>query len=604
MIGKSIIKTILTLFNCCILLQLPGQSLDWVPPILNQAELHIQAFRNDQAEETLTPLIDTLQQIGLLETAVGLKVQERLAHAQLQSKKREAGTQLALQVIDQASAKGYWEVVAHAHLTLALMYELSDFPKLCKAQLEAVRALLNKHQLPSIYPNFCIRIASYYRVIERLPDSVYHYANEAAKTSPTAGTPLDEAISQLLLGLVHSSGPYQDIDQAIFHYTIAAQKYDKCQDYMGMLYCMNNIATHYLRLGKTKNAKAYADSIMQFMALQKEKGSGHQSFFASALKTISLAYEQEGKLDSALAYQRKSSAAFIERIKLDQASAVREVEAKFNEEKRIKEIATQKKEIQYQKLRSNLLGGLVALFLIIAGSSSYFYLRLRKANKRTKHQAQEINQKNQDLSNALNKQLMLQGELHHRVKNNLQIIISLLELQMEDLESDQAKLNLQAMANRIHSMAAIHRYLYQSEDSDLVSLSEYTQDLCDHLSQLAPANQRPTIELDFHDYAFNLDTLISLGLILTELITNSLKYALQPNKPLLIQMSLEQHSDTYLLTYQDNGLGFPKAKIQSSGSGMGTYLLKSMSRQLGGRVEQFNANGAITKVYFKERNVS
>ena len=198
---------------------------------------------------------------------------------------------------------------------------------------------------------------------------------------------------------------------------------------------------------------------------------------------------------------------------------------------------------------------------------------------------------------------MLQGEIHHRVKNNLQVIISLLELQKEDIKDENTRNGLDAMSSRIYAIAAVHDVLYQGQEGQLVDFLNYTKKLCSHLQQ-AMAREDSTFKLKIPEQLFNLDTLIPLGIMLNELITNSFKYGRQKGGPALIDIQLKPEQNGFYLYYKDNGPGFPGGQLQGREGGLGAYLIRSMARQLKGQVESQNEGGASYIIFFQEKNAA
>ena len=151
-------------------------------------------------------------------------------------------------------------------------------------------------------------------------------------------------------------------------------------------------------------------------------------------------------------------------------------------------------------------------------------------------------------------------------------------------------------------MAAIHEMLYQKEGNELINLLDYTQNLCNHFSNFSEDERQPIFYLNFKDQYFNLATLMPLGIILSELLTNSLKYAAKSIEDrLTIRIGLKKTKEGYFIDYRDNGPGFPEGKLRERDGGLGTYLLKSMTRQLNGRLITNNDRGAVCNIFFKEK---
>ena len=279
-----------------------------------------------------------------------------------------------------------------------------------------------------------------------------------------------------------------------------------------------------------------------------------------------------------------------------------EIDAKYKDEKKAEIILEQKKEIQQSKKDRQQLSIIILIFLLLGTLAAYFYYQLKKANNTSQEQALILRETNEKLSNSLEEQIMLQGEVHHRVKNNLQVIISLLELQMDETDNPIVTANFTAMSNRVYSIAAIHEILYRKEGSVHVNISDYVENLCLHFSNFSNPDDKPSYKLDLNHYEFNLVTSMPLGIIITELLTNSLKYARVSGQILRIEISMVQIRENYHLSFKDNGHGYCEGKLTDREGGLGSYLINSMVRQLNGKASFANENGATFSMIFQEKN--
>ncbi|MEM1219009.1 MAG: sensor histidine kinase, partial [Bacteroidota bacterium] len=135
-----------------------------------------------------------------------------------------------------------------------------------------------------------------------------------------------------------------------------------------------------------------------------------------------------------------------------------------------------------------------------------------------------------------------------------------------------------------------------------IDFIEYTQRLCRHLANLSPDGSYPQFNLQIEPIFFNLETSIPLGIMLTELLTNSLKYARLPERELRIGIQLQAFEDQFKIVYRDNGPGLPEGGIRQREGGLGTYLLRSMARQLRGELVSRTESGAVFEIQFFEKN--
>lgn len=179
-------------------------------------------------------------------------------------------------------------------------------------------------------------------------------------------------------------------------------------------------------------------------------------------------------------------------------------------------------------------------------------------------------------------------EVHHRVKNNLQIISSLLNLQMAALSNDIAKQALKQSQHRIRSMALIHEMLYKSDDISEVMLKDYLEKMVSLLLQsIRGIDHRITSKLSIPTVKINLDTAVSLGLMVNEIITNSLIHGLKEEGEIYIEFN-ERSQGQFELKIGDNGIGY---KDKKESMGLGLQLIEILADQLQGSITKSSANG-------------
>ncbi len=179
---------------------------------------------------------------------------------------------------------------------------------------------------------------------------------------------------------------------------------------------------------------------------------------------------------------------------------------------------------------------------------------------------------------------MLLGEIHHRVKNNLQIVHSLLGLQSTSISDEIVVGMLRESQNRIRSMALIHQTLYESKDFARVDFRNFLESLVPTLiSSYGVASERISLKLNSIDVFLPINTAIPCGLIVNEIIANSLKHAFPGNREGTIGIDLS-HLDatTVRLTVNDDGVGIPESRDLTDTTTLGLQLITMLTDQLGG----------------------
>ncbi|TXT60352.1 MAG: hypothetical protein BAJALOKI2v1_110012 [Promethearchaeota archaeon] len=203
--------------------------------------------------------------------------------------------------------------------------------------------------------------------------------------------------------------------------------------------------------------------------------------------------------------------------------------------------------------------------------------------------------KNEKLLEAsLEEKEILLKEIHHRVKNNLQIISSLIVLQEEHIDDEDIISIFRDFQSRIKAMALIHQILYNSEDFSKIDLPKYIKDLINNLFKAYSArSKRIDLRLNIEDIDLSLDQAISCGLIINELVSNSLKHAFSREDQGKIGVSLKKRENNMLfLEVYDNGRGFPKNLDYQQSSTLGLKLINTITRQMDGKITFEKVDGA------------
>lgn len=181
------------------------------------------------------------------------------------------------------------------------------------------------------------------------------------------------------------------------------------------------------------------------------------------------------------------------------------------------------------------------------------------------------------------KEVMLK-ELHHRVKNNLQIVISLMHLQSDKLKETSEKQIFNDCENRIQAMALVHESLYKSDNLSTINLSDYVKDL---MSYLLSRQQGITYSIDVTDLHLPIDKMVPLGIIINELVSNTLKHAFNVNEEGQITLTISKNNENRCrLVFSDNGKGYDISKFHNPpGKSIGLDLVKSLADQIDGKIE-------------------
>nr|MBA3972157.1 hypothetical protein [Bacteroidota bacterium] len=245
------------------------------------------------------------------------------------------------------------------------------------------------------------------------------------------------------------------------------------------------------------------------------------------------------------------------------------------------------------------------LLLCVIGLCGAIYVyneyRKRKHELYLERLEKIIKQRTAEIVKQRDENEILLKEVHHRVKNNLQIINSLINIQSDYVNDPKASELFREIRNRIRTISLVHEKLYKSTDYGNINVKEYVNMLVENLIDTYSINKEISLKLDLEVQHFNLNTIIPLGLLLNEVISNSFKYAFNEIEDGLIEIELHKSnvSDEYTIIIGDNGKGYDQKLLDSENSTLGLELIKILATQLNGTIERIEKEGTYYILKFK-----
>jgi len=192
-------------------------------------------------------------------------------------------------------------------------------------------------------------------------------------------------------------------------------------------------------------------------------------------------------------------------------------------------------------------------------------------------------------------------EIHHRVKNNLQVISSLLFLESENFKDKEIVEAFLDSRNRVRSMALIHEELYQSGDMSTIDFADYTRNLLNFLTKsYFMESKKIKLNSKIENVYLGMDTAIPLGMIINELVSNSLKHGFPHTIEGNVNVTLELDGNEFTLQISDDGIGFPESINFRQTTSLGLQLVTTLVEQINGTIELENNRGTSFKIRFKE----
>ena len=250
---------------------------------------------------------------------------------------------------------------------------------------------------------------------------------------------------------------------------------------------------------------------------------------------------------------------------------------------------------------TNWFWGLCAISMLL-GIFLFFRIRSLRLQKSKQELERIVSQRTAELTASLAERDVLLKEVHHRVKNNLQVISGLLELQKEEMTDAKVKAALSEGQSRVSSIALIHQNLYQHENMASIEFKLFTNDLIRYLAQVfEDRSKKIEVNVTGDDIRLDIDTAVPLGLIINELLTNAYKHATSKKGSADVVLELIKIGDgEYQLTYTDNGPGIKQKVNFETATSLGLRLIKGLIEQIAGTVSyKYNA-GSVFIFIFKD----
>lgn len=350
---------------------------------------------------------------------------------------------------------------------------------------------------------------------------------------------------------------------------------------------INNIGHNYMLQEDYANALPY---IKEGMSIMEKTGQNVNAI--EGYQNLYTIYAGLGQYKNAFEHQLKYSEARDSAFNLESESIIGNLQTKYETDKKESTIAIQMQQIKQQKTTQWFFIAFLSLLGILLSVLYKNYATKQKLNNQLQITNKELEAKNQQ------NELLLK-EIHHRVKNNLEIVSSLLSLQSRQLADQGAITAIKESQNRVQSMGIIHQKLYQGENLAAIEMKDYFVNLGDGLLDAFGKSGQVSIKYAMNELELDVDTAVPIGLIVNELLTNSMKYAFENVDHPEIEIQLERKADdTLSLFVSDNGVGKSTDSI-AKGTGFGSQLIQLLTDQLEGVMSYAADHGSHFSFHFK-----
>lgn len=556
--------------------QSPSRSLDSLSRLLGTSLTDTSRLRllNELANRNFN--IDTRRSMAYAEQAAHLarnlndQPAEAQAYYRIAANHRAVGkfplaTQLALKSLRLGEKLGLQTEVAHAYTLLGHIAwdgegDNAKAMRYFEKALGLIRAAGDSAELPSLYNH----IGLMHKDAGNLPKAISYIRQAAGIVSRQPADNQRELsafynnLSKIALMQNNFRASFYWVDQAMLVNV-------RFNNRLSQTFSLENVARTHAAMGNAEKAEKYFQK-----SLSLAKSIKADNRVRSVYKSRSEAYEWLGDYRSALAYYKKFDLKKDSLINERTNQQMAELQTQYETGRKEERIQQLDAENRLNRQQMTYLGGGTLVLLALLGGLAWQYRRIRTSREQIQAQSAQMR--------------TLMKELHHRVKNNLAIVSSLLNLQAYQLDDERAIKAVREGQHRVEAMSLIHQRLYQTDTLTRIDVRAYLTDLAESLMRAyGYSHDDFNLDLRVEEEWLDVDVAIPLGLIVNELVTNAFKYAYQRVDDPSLQISLTNH-DGLTLDVADNGPGLDLSRWHTPEGSFGKQLIQSLGEQLGGQL--------------------
>lgn len=386
---------------------------------------------------------------------------------------------------------------------------------------------------------------------------------------------------------------YLELNQFI----LAKNYYKKSIDFYVKNKVELELAIIYNALGTISFKENLQDSAIKFLnkSISIASRNGFIDIEALSYKTLAKTYELSGKFTKALEAERKYEKLNDSIFTREKIKQIADMQTKYDTDKKDKEIVILNSENKLKSIENKrqlivIIATLILLITIGLFLGLVFYQKRRITLEKLR--SDQL---------VLDKEMLIK-EIHHRVKNNLEVISSLLELQSEGIKDHVAKAAVVEGQNRVQAIALIHHQLYRTDDVASVEFRLFVSELYKQIESIFKKDDSIIqFEILANEMNISIDAAVPIGLILNELLTNTFKYAISNTKQnkIIIELIPADQGELNTIIFRDNGPGMPESIDIEKSNSLGMKVIKLLTRQLGGKLKYYNRDGSVFEIPFR-----
>ncbi|MCF0054991.1 histidine kinase dimerization/phosphoacceptor domain -containing protein [Dyadobacter sp. CY356] len=443
-------------------------------------------------------------------------------------------------------------------------------------------AIIDKNNLQALKAGVYTDLATIEDIRKNF-DKALEYSSDAIRMSKENKLSYLETLLNRCI-ILKNAGQYQKSADTYLE-CLKEAKAQKDDFIEGIIYV--NLPNTLLALNKVGEAEMFVNKALDWA---KSVRAGF-NVMVSIYETVTMINEKKGDYKQALFSQKQWFAYRDSILNEEKSRQLIETETKFQTREKQQQIQQLDEENNNKRKQLFWLAGGVSLLLILLAVELFQYRKIKSVNQKLSQTNLTLGQANQQISVQSVQLKQLMQELHHRVKNNLAIISSLLYLQANRLDDKKAVQAVLDGQQRVEAMSLIHQQLYQTDNVTRVGMQEYIGDLVNGLMQSFHYQEKLDLTLEIEDISLDVELAVPLGLIINELVTNVFKHAFNAVQQPELTIRLWQ-TDFLFLEVKDNGPGVDPENWKKAGQTFGKRLVISLAKQTSGVLEVNSDHGA------------
>lgn len=372
-----------------------------------------------------------------------------------------------------------------------------------------------------------------------------------------------EGIGRLYNNISQVYNEYKKDYNKALEYLFKAVDFNKSHNSISSLsYNYGNISSVYTKMQRYNDALVYARKTLETAQLLNRPER-----LRNAYNSMYEAFRVNKRFDSALSYYKMADLLDDSLTNVAKTHMVMDLQTKYETGKKESEIQQLKTEGRAKNKQIIMLISALVLFAVLTACMLWLYHRIKKQRQQIAKQSQKLE--------------VMMKELHHRVKNNLQIVSSLLSLQTYKVQDEETVLVLKESQQRVQAMSFIHQRLYKTEALTAVNMKEYLTDLAESLvSSYGYDRDGFDLHITVEKEMLDIDRALPIGLIINEIVTNALKYAYAHISRPSLQIALKDEAPKMVCTIKDNGIGINEQQWKQKKNSFGKQLITALCKQL------------------------